>query len=229
MKRRTALFALTFLLSAGCKPPPPQAVVETDPVNNETANAAVNAIFGTSAVNNVDSDNDGTPDSSIDVVALLAGDLDADALCAAAANPAFPDNVDDIVAVGVFVLRLNPGVVTAPGFKAGDEVLSDTADPVAPSAVASAMIVRRAGVDIVNAPDDLENDSLGELTIGEISAEALSATITDTLLLDISGQALFDVDTNGDNVPDATAINAAVSAELSGAARCANLDNIFGN
>jgi hypothetical protein len=225
MKRRIALFALAFGLFSGCKPPP-QAVVETDVVNDETANAAVNAIFGTSAVNDVDSDNDGVPDSSIDVVALLAGDLDVDALCAATANPAFPTNVDNLVAVGVFVLRLNPGVLTAPGFKEGDEVVSDTAN-AAPTTVATAMIVRRGGIAIVDAPDDLENDSEGAITFGEISDEAISAALTDTLFFDFSGRAIFDTDTDSDGIPDATAITAAVSAELNGAARCANLDNIF--
>jgi hypothetical protein len=196
------------------------AEVTSDPINDVQASAAFSFIGGI-VTNDLDIDNDGTQDdSTITFVAVLTDSStfcdDLNTALLTGNNEALGDGLGGNAVLITMVRQVIDAQsdLTNGGNFIGDGDQTD-------------ITVGFNAADETTLLVDAQNDGLGSLNLTfDPTNTTFSGNFSSILTLDTSGQQAFDVDTDGDTVNDATAINANISGEFAGAQICGGVEGI---
>jgi hypothetical protein len=195
------------------------ATVQSDPVNGVDASAAIFPFFGGAVSNNVDLDNDGATDDSTAVFLLFLSDRGT--LC---------DEINEGLLSGEQALAETP-VGTNVAIIATKRLLDSPSDLTAGEAFVGdgGDVDVQVSFSLTDAQAifaQAEGNNLGVLNLTAFAETTFDGDFTGALVLDRSGQAAFDVDTDGDLLPDATAIDAQISGSFQGATLCGGLEGL---
>jgi hypothetical protein len=196
------------------------ADVTSDPINGVTASAAF-SFAGGIVSNDLDLDQDGAQDDS--TVAFVAIFTDLESFCDDL-NASLLSGNSDALANGiggnaVVVTTVKKVFNSQSDLTDGENFLGDAGDIT--------VNVTFVAADETAVLADTESEDLGSLNLTfDAATTSFSGNFSAILTLDTSGQAAFDVDTDADGAPDATAIDANISGNFEGAQICGGVEGI---
>lgn len=221
---RTYSLSLLFVLTAACGgflgDKVGTADVSSDDVNGVNATPAKFAFFSGVASNGLDIDDDGADDDSTAVVFVLLSDRETacDEL-----NEALLTGDSEGIDLGlegtsVIIAAVKRTLNAESNLLSPESFLGDGGDVT----VNIGFSVLEGGVFLAQT----SGDELGRLDLTANDDNTFNGDFSGLMIEDASGQAPFDLDTDGDGVLDATSINASISGSFEKAQLCAGLEGI---
>lgn len=198
------------------------ATVESDPVNGVDASGAAFPFFGGAVSNGLDLDQDGQNDDSVAIfIALISDDPDFCNLLNESLLSGEDSDLEDIEDQNGTLVLLT----------ATQRVLNSQSNLTLPTSFVGDGIDGQVEIAFTSVVDGVtqavtSSDNLGSLNVTFNEDGTMNGDFSGALIFDTSGQADFDVDTDGDGVNDATTINAAISGTFENAQLCGGLEGI---